>query len=278
MRVAITGASGYLGTCVSEAFRNHGHQVISLSRRQCGENWIPYSLQDDPRQLPLNNVDVLIHAAYDFAPRHWLEIIDANVDPSVALFHAASAANVENLIFISSMSSFDGCRSHYGKAKLMIEKEVLHLGGIVIRPGLVWGERSGGVMAALERAVTIRPVVPFPSGGANALQFLIHQADLSEALIAFTEQPQPSHRTVQSLANPTPLTLHSVLRVLTRRKQSTGTLLPTPWQLVMAGLRAAEMLNIHTPFRSDSLVGLIHGNPEPVISAPPAGIIFRPFA
>jgi nucleoside-diphosphate-sugar epimerase len=278
MRVAITGASGYLGVCVSEAFRRRGHEVLSLSRRQCGEDWIPYFLKADPRQLPLKDVDVMIHAAYDFTPRHRLEIIDANVVPSISLFKAAADAKIETLIFISSMSSFEGCRSDYGKTKLMIEKQVLDLGGTVIRPGLVWGEHSGGVMAALEKAVAFLPVVPFPSGGTNAKQFLIHQADLSEAIVSIAENPMLSHQNVQSLANATPLTLRSILQIISSRKQTRRTFFPVPWPFVMAGLRAAEVLNVRLPFRSDSLVGLIHGNPTPEICDPPAGVTFRQFA
>lgn len=32
-----------------------------------------------------------------------------------------------------------------------------------------------------------------------------------------------------------------------------------------------------SPFRSDNLTGLIHGNPSPENTTPPAGIRYRPF-
>lgn len=277
MKVAVTGASGYLGAGIAETFRNHGHEVHCLSRKPCGENWVPYSLLDDPRQLPWDNVEVLIHAAYDFTPRHWREIIRTNVDPSIALFQAAAAANVRSPVFISSMSSFDGCRSDYGKAKRMVEMEVLRLGGTVIRPGLVWSEQSGGVMGALERAVTTLPIIPFPDGGTEALQFLIHRSDLSEALVAFAQRPPPPGQKVQSLAHPTALPLRAVLQTIAHRIERRRCFIPIPPGCIMAGLKAAEWAGIPIPFRSDSLVGLLCGNPDPKIDAAPEGITFRPF-
>ena len=277
MKIAITGASGYLGEGFAETFRRHGHEVLSLSRRQCGENWVPYTLRSEPRDLPLQGVDVLIHAAYDFAPRHWPEIVETNVRPGIALFEAAAAVNVRSTILISSMSSYDGCQSNYGRAKLMLEKGCLGLGARVIRPGLVWGGNPGGVMGALEKAVAALPIVPFPNGGSGATQFLIHRSDLAESLVALAESTQPTVPAVLSLANPTPFSLPAILRTIAARNHQRRTFLPVPWRCVMAGLKAAEMAGIPVPFRSDSLVGLLHGNPDPQIDAPPAGISFRPF-
>lgn len=278
MKVAITGASGYLGGHIAEAFRKQGHEVLCLSRRPCGDsNWIRYSLDDDPLRLPWSGVDALIHAAYDFEPRRWPEILARNVKPSVSLFQAAIRSNVGKLIFISSMSSFEGCRSDYGKAKRMIENEVLNLGAWVVRPGLVWGDPSGGVMGSLEKAVAMLPVIPFPSGGMNSRQFLIHHNDLSDALVSLSENQRPAHRAVQTLADPTPLSLHDILTTIAQRANRRRIYFPVPWPCAMAGLKTAEMLHVPIPFRSDSLSGLIHGNTNPEIDAPPAAVRFRPF-
>ena len=277
MKVAITGASGYVGTCITNCFRAHGHEVLALSRRPCTAPWTSYALGDDPLLLPWDDVDVLVHAAYDFTPRTWREIVDRNVTPSVELLRAAKNAKVGRLIYISSMSSFEGCRSNYGKAKMMIEKQALQMGAAVVRPGLVWGETSGGVMGALEKLVVKFPVVPFLTGGAHPRQFLIHEADLSQAIVAIAESLPSGVGDLHSVTQPNPVALLEILRSIAKRSHRFRIYLPVPWQLVMVGLKLAEVLGIRFMFRSDSLVGLIHGNPRPTISIPPIGIHYRAF-
>lgn len=277
MKVAITGASGYVGGCLSDGFRKHGHEVIALSRRPCAPPWTSFSLGDDPHRLPWASVEVLIHAAYDFTAQTWQEFIEKNVDPSIALLKAARQAGVGRLIFISSMSSFEGCRSNYGKAKLMIEKEALAIGALVIRPGLVWGEHSGGVMGTLETLVTKLPVVPFLIGGRNTNQYLIHETDLSKAVVAFAEKPPINIGHLHSATHPIPVSLLTILKSIAQRSRKSRLYLPIPWQLAMAGLMSVETLGIHPLFRSDSLTGLVHGNPHPANPTPPAGVTYRPF-
>jgi len=253
MKVAITGASGYVGGAIANGYRGHSHEVLALSRRPCAAPW----------------------QAYDFSARSWQEILEKNVKPSMVLLQAARQAGVEHLIFISSMSAFDGCRSNYGKAKFLVEKEALALGAVIIRPGLVWGDSSGGVMGTLERLVANLPIVPFLIGGEHLKQYLIHDANLSEAVVALAENwPSAS---LHSVTHPTPVSLLQILKAIAKRAKRRRIYLPIPWQCAMAGLKCLEMLGIRCSFRSDSLVGLVHGNPRPEITTPPAGIFYRPF-
>jgi hypothetical protein len=60
-----------------------------------------------------------------------------------------SDAGVRRLVFISTISAFDGCRSFYGKGKLEVERITHSLGGWVIRPGLLYGEKPGGMLGRL---------------------------------------------------------------------------------------------------------------------------------
>ncbi|TPW18413.1 MAG: hypothetical protein FD126_3455, partial [Elusimicrobia bacterium] len=62
-----------------------------------------------------------------------------------------------------------------------------------------------------------------------------------------------------------------------RRGRSLGTV-SVPGALALAGLRALEAAGLRPPFRSDSLLGLLHTpariDPEP---ARRRGLVFRPF-
>jgi nucleoside-diphosphate-sugar epimerase len=78
------------------------------------------------------------------------------VDGSNTLFEAARRAGVERIVFISTISAFDGCRSAYGKTKLAVEKSLAGTTAVVLRPGLVFGgSHSGGVFGSIRKQVPI---------------------------------------------------------------------------------------------------------------------------
>ena len=79
------------------------------------------------------------------------------------------------------------------------------------------------------------------------------------------------------MAQSDPVSLLAILHSIANRSNRSRLYLPVPWQLVMAGLKFIEMLGIRSLFRSDSFTGLVHGNPHSAITAPPAGIHYRPF-
>lgn len=277
MKIAITGASGYLGRSLTQAFLAHNHEVICLSRRSCDTNWVPYSLQDDPEQLPWDDVDALVHAAFDFSVRSWKETNIHNVLPSIRLLDAAARRNVGRLILISSLSSFSGTSSYYGRAKFAIEEHVISLGGHVIRPGLVWDDELGGVTGSMQTMVGKLPFIPYPTGGPNNTQYLVHRADVAEAVVWHTEHAD-STSYLTSVAHPHPWSIHEILTALGRRSGRKSMLIPVPWVLLYAPLYIVELLGLRLPLRGDSLWGLVHGNTRPDLYVLPGGVNPRPFA
>jgi nucleoside-diphosphate-sugar epimerase len=275
MKIAVTGTSGYVGGAIASAFREHGHEVLSLSRRPCPQPWLQHSLGDDPTSIPWENVHALIHAAHDFTAANAAENQDHNIVPSVALFNAAAAAGVRHLIFISSMSCFVGCTSHYGKAKLAIEQQIARLNPAIVRPGLVWGGETGGVMAALEATVLRLPVVPYLTGRNKLRQYLIHQEDLATTLVRIVGEAPPQEPLVINAYHPQPQSLLEILKTLAARHSKKRLFFPVPCQFAMLGLKSLETLRIRPPFRSDSLQGLVFANPFP--ASPDNPSCYRPF-
>lgn len=63
MRVAVTGATGMVGTALTRALRTHGHEALLVSRRQVpgGIRWDPERRSIDGGALP--GVDAVVHLA-----------------------------------------------------------------------------------------------------------------------------------------------------------------------------------------------------------------------
>src|SRR5205085_1010577 len=136
---AVTGAHGFLGSRLCEVFESKGWHVYRFLHKapttgEKASDTVLFSL-DQPAPMPnafrSRQIRVLIHCAYDFSPFSWPDIYRVNVEGSIRLMEAALAGGVEKIIYVSSTSAHEDCRSNYGKAKLEIEKFVLKNGGDV---------------------------------------------------------------------------------------------------------------------------------------------------
>jgi nucleoside-diphosphate-sugar epimerase len=274
---AITGSNGYVGGCVRNYFAAHGWEILELTRLpKLSSRGIQFKLGSEISASALAGVEALVHCAYDFKPLTMDEIRAVNVAGTEKLFRAARAAGVKKIICISTISAFDGCRSLYGKAKLEIEKIALNHGALVIRPGLVYGEGSGGMFGKLTAQVRKSSVIPLIGDGVQ-IQFLVHQEDLC----AFIEKVAAGKIIIAPLvftaANAQPWPLKKLLLEIARRQNKKIKFIPLPWRLVWLGIKSAEVCGLKLNFRSDSLVSLMHQNPAPDFSAnAEVGLACRP--
>ena len=279
MRCAITGAAGYVGSAIAAAFRAQCWEVVGLGRRRSPETTehVAYDLATEPRNLPWAGVDALVHAAYDWRPLGWEAIRATNVVGSVRLLQAAKENGVRHAVFISSMSAFGDCRSLYGRAKMEIEAAAFDLGFGAVRPGLVWGGESGGMLRSIERAVAASPLVP-TIGGGSFPQYLVHCEDLARVVFALCQADSKPLLRAISAAHPEGIPFRQLLQMLAQRQGRRPVFMPVPWRLIHAGLKTLEALRLPAPFRSDSLIGLVFQNPSPDFSLPEMPqISFRPF-
>jgi nucleoside-diphosphate-sugar epimerase len=253
--VAITGATGYLGSVLSNHLSSQGHQVIALTRRPpkgAVENWRHFDLGMPLNDSAFEGVDALIHAAWVLSGKDTSDLWRQNVVGSRRLIEAAVAAGVEKVVFVSSMSAYFGTKQTYGLMKLAVERTALDLGCIVIRPGLVYGESPGGMAGTLSR-ISGLPLWPrFRS----ARLFLAHEEDIARATATVLETYDELAGQIIGFDNPQPLDLSSILTGLSADHQRRRSV-PVPAGFVMAALRLLERAKVKFPFRSDSLLGLV---------------------
>jgi nucleoside-diphosphate-sugar epimerase len=275
----VTGASGFVGRAACDRFRSLGWNVVALTRRAQsapkGCEARVFALGEPLPQQLLAGIDVLVHAAYDFTLRSWADICRVNVVGSEYLFDAASRAGVKRHIFISSMAAFEGCRSKYGLGKLAAEHAARIRGGWVIRPGLIYGGRDGGLAGKIMTLAKTLPVVPMLGSGRYPL-YTCHIEDLCDLIVHLAEAEQrPS--AVLTAAHVRAITL----RELVERARGDGAsplIIPVPWRLIAGNLWLAEKMGLRLGFRSDSVVSIVYANAAPDFTAMGnIPIVFRPF-
>jgi len=258
--VAISGASGYLGTALVSHFRAAGWVVRSLARRAADEaSRFRLGAAVDP--LLLHGVHALVHAAYDFSLVRVADIVRVNVEGSERLFEAAALSGVRRIVHVSSISAFPACRSRYGRAKLATERSAQAQGAMVLRPALLWGDPPGGTFGSMVARVRDAQIVPLIGDG-SAVQYLLHRDDLSRVIVDYCGGTLDRTDEPLTIAHSRPWTLRELLASMVAEGATTR-FVPVPWQLVWGGLRVAEAVGLRLSFRSDSVVSLVHQNPSP---------------
>jgi UDP-glucose 4-epimerase len=117
MLVALTGASGFIGSYTAATLSRAGHDVRAMvrptSRREHVQEHVrqwQVGEQDDPQALAglVAGVDCVIHAAVDWNARETSPMVNfqKNVMGSLRLLEAARLADVPQFIFVSSVAVY----------------------------------------------------------------------------------------------------------------------------------------------------------------------------
>src|SRR5215470_15959061 len=192
MRVAITGARGFIGGHLADALTARGDQAVPIGR--------PFESRALERAF--RDVDAVAHLAGVVSAVRDDEFYKGNVEGTRVVAAAAREADVK-LIHVSSLAAAgpappDSPRSEddeprpvttYGRTKLEGERIVASSAGLrwtVIRPGVVYGPRDRAVLPLVR--YTARGMAPLVGNGSAAYTFL-YVGDLIRALLAAIDRP-----------------------------------------------------------------------------------------
>ena len=196
--LAITGATGFVGSAVMDAALAAGHQVRALARRaqpeRAGVEWVPGDLADRAALAALaQGADAVIHVAGLTNTPDPAEFETANVTGTANVIAAAKEAATRRMVFVSSLASRMPALSAYGASKARAETLVEASGSdwTIVRPPAVYGPRDREILDLFRAAKW--GVVPLPPGGATSI---IHADDLADLLVALSGNAAPSRKQI----------------------------------------------------------------------------------
>lgn len=258
-RCAVTGANGYLGSILSSRIKDLNIEVIPLTRG--GKD--PFNLKDglEAKYFSSNNINCLIHCAWDFNIADDDEYQLTNLGGTVKLFNAAKEAGVEKMIFISSMSAFENCRSRYGITKRNAEIFLMSMGVIVVRPGLVYGDKLRGMLGTFSRLAKTSPIIPVVGDG-KYIQYATHEDDLANLVKEIILLDRTVKDCLIVAASSKGRSLREIFNGLAGSSRSL-IFIPVPWRFIWLFLKITEKINLNLPLKSDSLIGLVFSDERP---------------
>jgi nucleoside-diphosphate-sugar epimerase len=261
--VAVTGAHGYVGSVVLDAFDRRGWRTKAMVRQPgrgpgvSADGSTAYELGSPISPRDLEGLDAIVHCAYDLRATKARAVREMNVDGTRRLVEAAVKGGVGRIILISSMSAYRGTTQIYGKAKLACEEVVLEAGGIAVRLGLVCGGQWRGMAGALRRLARF-PLIPLVSS--EARQYLIHEDDMASGLVTLVESHIRPAAPI-GLAHPDSITFENLMKGLAVSQGCKPRFVRIPWRALYIPMRLVEVSGVHLPLRSDSMVGLVRPAP-----------------
>ncbi len=218
MRVAITGASGFLGGALAKAYRDRGDDVIALVRstsstsalEELGVELIRGELTEPGSFLSLlEGAELAIHCAAmttDFGP--WESFQATNVDSVAHFLEACLTQKCRKAVYISSVAVYGNGRHHrgtdedasyediiidnYTKSKIYAERIAFDYFQnkkapiTIIRPGYIWGNGDRAIMPKMIDAIKTKKLAVV-DGGVNLMN-LSHIDNMTQGIMLAAEK------------------------------------------------------------------------------------------
>jgi len=193
MKLAITGATGFVGSRLLTKARAAGHDIRALTRRPMrkrkGVEWVDGSL-DNPESLArlVEGVEAVIHVAGVINAPDAAGFEAGNVSGTAAMLAAAEKTGVKRFVHVSSLAAREPGLSLYGASKARSEELVAAspLSTAIVRPPAVFGPGDREILELFKMAV--RGIVLLPPRGRLSV---IHVDDLARLLLALTDPAMP---------------------------------------------------------------------------------------
>lgn len=246
MRVLVTGAHGFVGRHLVDAFHRAGHEVIGTVRRDPGGapslRLVP---EGDSHEALLHGCEVLVHSgglAHQPSARSD-DFKRVNRDWTHRLVEEAAAAGVRAVIHVSSIAAREaeaGRGTAYGASKREAESAIGALPrsgilGVNLRPPVIYGKGAPGNWAKLVNLAESPWPLPFGTVKARRSYLSVHH--LVDAIFAVAGHAGPAASGTYEVADRERVTLAEVITALRVGRNRPERLVPIPPLLMELPLR-----------------------------------------
>src|ERR1041384_1654508 len=143
MRIAITGATGFVGTHLTSRLESEGYELLLIARRSKNDARFRISDLSDTEQLQelFTGCEAVGHCAGINRQLGEQTVARAYVEGTRNVVEAAKAAGVEKIVLMSFLRARPDCGSPYHESKWEAE-EIVRNSGLdytILKAGVVYG-------------------------------------------------------------------------------------------------------------------------------------------
>ena len=195
LRIAMTGATGFVGAATLDRALAAGHSVNALTRkpqfpRAC-VTWVPGTLHDEESLDRLvADADVVLHIAGVVNAPDRIEFADGNIYGTVNVIDAMRRSPTRRLVHVSSLAAREPQLSDYGWSKELAERHVMASGldWTIVRPPAIYGPGDREMLELFRMASRGFLLLP-PAGRLSVIEV----GDLARLLLALAEDRDASN-------------------------------------------------------------------------------------
>ena len=253
MRVAVTGASGFIGGAVASALADRGHAVTGFGRTPLGWSHPAghYEQWDITRGEFAAAFEAVVHCAAladDWAPiGEAMKVNQLGTRNVVASFEGARFVHLSTSSVYDAFSPSIGVRetaapaarflSTYSESKAAAERELLGVDAVILRPHAVYGRGDTTLLPRILQAIRRNSLI-LPEG-ARVRHTLTHIDNLVEAVALSLSGPAGTY----NIGDDTDVLLSAVLaEFLARRGRADVAIRSIPYRVAFAAAGLGERL------------------------------------
>ena len=267
MRIAVTGATGFIGWHLVNRLLAAGHEVVALVHTNSGEGTAGKgvtraagSVEDVPSlEAAFNGVAAVYHLVGLIAESKVATFEQTVVRGTENVVVACQATGVSRIIFLSAMGAAADAPSQYHRTKHRAEQVILSsdLEGVILRSSVVYGP-GDRFMSRLAKLITRLPLTPVIGNGKYRLQPIFIR-DLTEIMYRALTTDEAVGRVVD-VGGPEQLEYLEILDILKSvlGRKRLNFFFPTAFMSLI--MRIMEMVIKPAPLTRDQLVMMEMGN------------------
>lgn len=253
MRIAVTGASGFIGGRVASALVERGHSVVGFGRKPDGWSHprASYEQWDITRTTHPGDFDAVVHSAA--LADDWAPISEAMLTNQIGTRHVVASFPGARFVHISTASVYDAFTpnvkvlesaapvtkflSTYSESKTAAEAELVGVDAVVLRPHAVYGPGDTTLLPRIMAGIRGRRLL-LPEGAA-VTHTLTHVDNLVDAVVLSLDGPAG----IYNIGDDTDVLLSAVLKeFLVRRGRPDVTIRSIAYRTAFRAAAALEKL------------------------------------